>query len=132
MSHWKKFTSNVLTNTNAVLLTKALSNLGITLDENIKDIKNTWGNEKVDAGFVKNGNKIALGVKYVQGKEGTTVELRGDFWATGLNEATFMDEMAQQYQKEHVIDVCENQGWNIDEISTNEKGEIVIGASQWA
>ena len=132
MSHWRKFTSNVLTDTKAVLLTKAFANLGIVLDESIKHISNTWGQENVDAGFVKDGKKLSLGIKYAETAEGTQVELKGDFWSTGLDEATFMDNLAQQYQKEHVVDVCESQGWSIDEMVVNNQGEIEIDAFQLA
>lgn len=134
MSHWKKFNSNVLENTNKDLLQVALKEMDLTMDTSINSIRNTWGNETVDAGLVKNGSPISLGFNFTKNEEGVEqLELTGDFYSTGLNERGFIDKLAQVYQKHNIVDKCEQQGWSIDEINVDDTtGEIVIEAYQWA
>lgn len=132
MSHWKKFESNVLENTKRNLLTAALAEMGLTLDFTQNQIRNTWGSERVDASLFKNGKQLALGINFKMNDGVEQLELSGDFFGTGLNEATFIDKLAQIYQKHNVIEKCEEQGWNIDSITENENGEYVVLASQWA
>ena len=60
------------------------------------------------------------------------LEISGDFYATGLNESNFMDQLSQLYQKHKTIKALENQGYFIDLNTVNEKGEIVLEAYQWA
>lgn len=133
MSHWKKFESDVLGDIRKDLLAKAVKELGVEMDENIKHIRNTWGNETVHAGLVKGGNPIALGFNFKpNGKGGFKLELSGDFFGTGLDERTFIDRLAQAYQKHNVIEKLEMQGWMIDMNEVNENGEFVIEAYQWA
>lgn len=133
MSHWKKFESDVLSNTKRDLLGAALLEMGVELDNSIKSIRNTWGNETVDAGLKKDGRAIALGLNFKTGKNGTEkVELTGDFYGTGLSEQGFIDRLAQVYQKHNVIDKCEEQGWLIEDVKTLENGEIYVEAYQWS
>jgi hypothetical protein len=132
MSHWKKFESNVLENTKRSLLKAALVDMGVELDESIKSIRNTWGNETVDAGLKRAGKALALGLNFktVDGVE--KLELSGDFYGTGLSEHDFIDKLAQVYQKHNIIEKCEQQGWTIDSVSLDDKGEIVIDAYTFA
>jgi hypothetical protein len=134
MSHWRTFKNDVLTNTKENLLKKAVTELGmgLELDSSIKSIRNSWGNEQVDMGLRKNGQPIALGLKkvMVDGKE--KIELHGDFYSTGLNEATFMDKLSQVYSKENIIDKVNDAGWTVDNVSTDKEGNIVIDAYQYA
>jgi hypothetical protein len=132
MSHWRKFESNVLTDTKEDLLGKALAEMGVELDTSIKSIRNTWGNDSVDMGFRKDGRAISLGLRYVNTEAGKKVELTGDFYGTGLNEQGFIDKLAQVYQKHNIIEKLEEQGWQIDEIGTDENGQVFIDAYQWS
>lgn len=132
MSHWKKFESKVLENVNKDILARAVAEMNLKLDPRIKTIQNTWGNESVDAGLVKNGKAIALGFNYKDVDGALKLELSGDFYATGLVESQFMDKLAQLYQKNNAIDKLEEQGWTMDTVEVNDKGEIVLEAYQWA
>lgn len=132
MSHWKKFESKVLDNVDKGILAKATQDLGVTMNTNIRSIKNTWGNERVDAGLMRNGQPIALGYNFKKTQAGLKLELSGDFWGTGLSEGTFMDRLAQAYQKHNAIDKLEAQGWTLESVETNENGELVLEATQWA
>lgn len=129
MSHWKKFTNDVLTNTKTETLRTSLAEMNVELDTTIKQISNTWGKEPVDMGFKHNGRVIALGLKDVgEGK----MELRGDFYGTGLNESQFMDKLSQTYQKHNIQEKLQLAGWSIDEVSVDANGEILIDAYQYA
>lgn len=129
MSHWKTFKNDALTNTNTSLLGKALKELGVDLDTNIKSIRNTWGHEEVDMGFKINGNPIALGFKQV----GDKLELRGDFYGTGLREHDFMDKVSQLYTREDIVNKINTQTqYTIDSMTTNQNGEIEILAYCYA
>lgn len=129
MSHWKTFKNDALTNTKIDLLGKALKEMGVDLDTTIKSIRNTWGHEEVDMGFKVNGREIALGFKEV----GNKLELRGDFYGTGLRESDFMDRVSQIYTKEDIINKINTQSnYTIDSMTTNENGEIEILAYTYA
>ncbi|MED1125212.1 DUF1257 domain-containing protein [Bacillus atrophaeus] len=132
MSHWRKFEADVLKDINKELLGKAVKDLGVEMDESIKNIRNTWGNETVSAGLRKDGHPIALGFNFKNRNGKIELELSGDFFGTGLDERTFIDRLAQSYQKHNAVEKLEMQGWNIDSIETNDKGEIVLEAYQWA
>lgn len=132
MSHWKKFSSNVLEDINKDLLQKATADLGVSFDEKIKSIRNTWGNEQVSAGLKKNGQAIPLGFNFKLRNGKLALELSGDFYSTGLNERTFMDDLSQAYQKHKTVNALEQQGYIIDMNEINAKGEVVIEAYQWA
>lgn len=133
MSHWNTYKSDVLTNTKQNHLSTALSEIGVELDTSIKNISNTWGREQVDMGFKVGGRPIALGLREIQNEDGSvSLELKGDFYGTGLNEAEFMDKISQVYQRENIIDKLQNNGWTVEETKTDEYGNIVIEAYEYA
>lgn len=133
MSHWRKFNSEVLVDVKGTLLAKAAEDLGLRLDTNVKSIKNAYGTDKVDAGFVKNGRTISLGIQYEKGEDNKTrAYIRGDFWATGIREDDFTNRLSQAYQKYRIVDICENEGWSLDSVKTNNNGEIEVELFQYA
>lgn len=132
MSHWKNFTSQVLNATKRSLLVKALEEMGLGLSESTKSIKNSWGQESVDAALTKDTKILSLGFKFTEGHNGEAIQVLGDFYNTGVQESTFMDRLAQVYQKHNVIEKVEEQGWMVDEVTTDADGSIRIMASQLA
>lgn len=135
MSHLTTFKNNALVNTNRELLTKALAEKGIVLDEVNNTIKNTWINEKVDAAIIYEGKRIAVGLNFVTNAEGEEeVVVAGDFYGTGLKQEELTNQIAQAYQKHNVISQCQAQGWFVEDnaITTNAKGEIEINAYRFA
>lgn len=132
MSHWKKFESDVLTNTKVSLLSTSLAEMGVELDTSIKNISNTWGREEVDMGFKVNGRPIALGLKEIEVDGEKKMELRGDFYGTGLNESQFMDKLSQVYQKHNIVEKLENNRWTVESVQTDEYGNVVIEAYEYA
>lgn len=134
MSVWKKIESEVLAkDVNRSLFEKALKEeLGVTLDYKINNIRNTWGSETVDCAIINNGRTTALGFRFT--KE-NGVELVGDIFGSGLGsdgkQEALMDKISQFYQKHNLKHKLELNGWVVEDISINEKQEIVIDAYQW-
>ena len=135
MSHWVKKHTEVLDNVKKPILKDALKEMGKGFDESVKEIKNPWGHEFVDAALLDNGVITNLGFNFIP-KENETekfkLELVGDFYGTGLNENKFMTQLSQMYQKHNVLNALEEQNWDVEDINTNNQGELVIEASQWA
>lgn len=136
MSHLTVYKSKVLTNTNPIILEKALKDLNIELDSNIKRVANSFITENVDAGFVINNKPVSLGIKYiVDEKTGNQeVTITGDFWRTGVDQGNFINKLSQLYKKYDVIEKCEQQGWNVsydDIVVDAETDEIVIQAYRY-
>lgn len=134
MSHLTTYNSEVLVNCKKTLLTRAIKDLGLGIDYDIKQIKNTWITEVVDAGFTKDGNPVSVGIKFIKEGKNTKIEVSGDFFCTGLDEKTFINRLSQAYKKHDVIFQCEQQGWTInkEDITIDEKTkEIVIEAIRY-
>lgn len=134
MSHLSTYNSKVLVNCKKTLLNKALADLGLTVDYDIKMIKNTWITEKVDAGLLRDGKALPIGFRLKKEGKSTVFEVAGDFFATGINQATFIDQLSQAYKKHDVIHQCKQQGWTVnkEDIKIDEKtNEIVIQASRY-
>lgn len=135
MSHLTTFKNNSLINTNRELLTASIAELGLSIDFNHKNIRNTWINDTVDAAFKKNGEYIAVGLRFTTNADGEEeVTVAGDFWGTGLKQEELTNRIAQVYQKNRVINVCQEANWFIeqDSIRTEENGDIVIEAYRYA
>lgn len=134
MSQFVRKQQEVLKDINMTLLERALADLSLRMDHSQKTAKNNYGNETVDARLVRvNTNEsLPLGFAFLSENGKIRAELRGDFYRTGLHENSFMNEVAQMYQKHNVADQLEDQGWHIDSIETNQEKEIVIDAYQWA
>lgn len=134
MSHLTTYNSKVLVDCKKTLLSKAASDLGLTIDHNIKLVKNTWITEKVDAGFVRDGKPLSVGVKFIKEGKHTNLEVAGDFFGMKLDERSFIDRLSQAYKKYDVLRQCEQQGWTVskENISIDSKtNEIVIQASRY-
>lgn len=134
MSHLTTYNSEVLVNCKKTLLKKALADLGLSVDHEIKMINNTWITEPVDAGLVQDGNPISVGFKYKKEGAKTILEVAGDFWGTGIDQGTFINKLAQAYKKHDVIYQCEQQGWTVskeDITIDNKTQEVIILASRY-
>lgn len=135
MSHLTTFKNNSLINTNKERLADSLKEIGLELDFNHKNIRNTWINETVDASIKKDGNYIAVGLNFITNAEGKEeVVVAGDFWGTGLNQEELTNRIAQVYQKNDIIAKCRSQRWYVNDadVKVNENGEYVITASRYA
>lgn len=134
MSHITTYQSDVLKNCKKGLLIRAVKDLGLELDYNIKSIKNTWIYDTVEAGFVKSGKPVALGIKLDKNGKNNKIEISGDFYGTGIEEKSFIDRLSQAYKKHDVIYQCKKQGWtvNAEDITIDKKtNDIIISATRY-
>ena len=132
MSHWVTKKSEVLKNVSIPTLQKALEDMDLKLDQSQKSIRNSYGQDQVDAAIVKQGKPASLGFKFTENNGKTEATLTGDFFMTGINEGTFIDQLSQNYQKHNVLDKLSEKSWIVDMMETNENGEIEIEAVKWA
>lgn len=133
MSIWKKVESNVLgSNVNERMLMAALSDLGISLDKSVKNIRNSWGTDTCDAALVnKDGRVTSMGIRWTA-KKG--VELVGDTFNCGFGhgigdkgQETLMNKIAQAYQTRHIKYQMELNGWQVtQQVEQNGKVKLVL------
>lgn len=134
MSVWKKIESKVLAaGVDMDLLMESLKKeLNVTLDFDTKRVRNTWGSEDVDCALVNNGRKTALGFK-ISKENG--VELVGDIYGSGLgydgDQEVLMNKIAQMYQKFNIQNKLTANGWTVENMTTNNNGEIEIDVARW-
>lgn len=134
MSHLTTYNSNVLVNCKKGILTKAVNDLGYSVDFETKTIRNTWINEEVDAGLYKDGKALSVGFRFNKEGKNEVLTLAGDFYMTGINQNTFIDELSQMYKKHDVIAQCKKQGWTVNKSDVkidSKTNEVVITASRY-
>lgn len=127
MSCWRSYQCSVLQDVKMKFLKEACKEMNIRLDDTIKSIA-AYGNQaKVDCGFVLNDNgaNLPLGFVFTKKNNKTKITLEGDFWGTGFNEVTFVDELSQRYQKIKITTELERHGYSVSK-SVNNKGEIEL------
>lgn len=138
MSHINTYQNKNLTGATKALLEEAANAMGYTLDWNRhstnakhlvsgEDSKNT-----VDCCFVRqsDGEAMPFGLVVSENEDGTfEASVKGDFYATGINQAKFTNDYTVQYSCKKIEDGLVNQyaDWNfmIDDSVTieNEEGE---------
>ena len=131
MSHWVTYKNDVLVDTDIACLKQALRNMNCTVYDNTKTIENAWGNAQVDFAFAKNNNRATLGFKEIVSSGSRQLELRGDFFSTGLNQNVFMDELSQKYQEQYILNTLEKNQWYVENNTVDEDGNIIIDAFQY-
>lgn len=129
MSHFKSYQCQV---DNEVYLTKALEEMGYSVQKNAVITDWAHQNQTVDLGVVKDGKLLPLGFKAKENGKG--YEIVADWFMIPEPEKEFTNKVAQLHDKYRVFDMCEMYGWNIDyeSITTNKEGEIELLATQWA
>jgi len=123
MSCWRTYTCDVLKDVSMDMVEAALRRMNLDIDTNIKHVTGRYerGSSDCDGVLVKNNQMIDMGVIL---NDGTGhLQLVGDFWGTGLNEATFQDELARAYQRINIETQAELNGWTIDEESVVENAD---------
>lgn len=83
----------------------------------------------VDLGVTNNGKSIPIG--FIQ-KNAEKIELQADWFKTPFAEKAFTTQLSQLHSKYNVINTCEENRWNIEDIVVNDAGEIEIIATQFA
>ena len=131
MSHWRNHVSKVLEDVERPLLEKALGDMKLKLDTGIKSVKNSYGSAKVDAAITRDGKPLSIGVLFVETDGKVKLKVAGDWFATGLNESTFVDGIAHSYQKYRVEDESRMQGWVVDATTERTDGCCEVEISRW-
>ena len=101
MSVWTKVQNRALyENVDMDIFKEALAEMDITLDYGIKEISNSFGRSKVDAGIIYKNNKTSLGI--TRNSKGG-ISLVGDTWRSGIvgdkQADKLINMMSQAYQK---------------------------------
>ena len=133
MSVWTSVKNTTMEqNVDMDMLEIALKEMGVELDHTVNSISNTWGHETCTAAFVKDGKVLSLGINV---DDNGGISLVGDTWGTGLGgdgkQDALMNRIAQLYNSALYQDRLVGMGYDIDSVTTNENGEIVINAIQF-
>lgn len=131
MSIWKKVTSNaVAKDVKLDILEKALANMNLCLNKNIKSLKNSYGHSKCFAAIVnkENNRTTDVGIDFTKDKG---LEVVGDLWCSGLSfgdggHQALLDTIAHHYQVEHIKTKATEELWNVSTKNINGKVEIEL------
>lgn len=132
MSVWTRVQNRALyEGVDMKLLEEALSDMNITLDYNVKEIRNAYGSSKVEAALV-NKDKCVTSLGIARNEKGG-ISLVGDTWQSGIvgdREANkLIDLISQAYQKVKIKRDLELQGWMVNTIKKNDK--VVLECIQY-
>ena len=132
MSCWRNYSCKALKDVNLENLKKALSEMGLTLNMNKTTVHGIYEGRsaKVDGVLVSSGKELSLGL-VVNGEDGC-VEVVGDFWRTGLNEADFNANLGKIYQKIEMLSRLELSGYTVESVEETADGGVEIEAYAWA
>ena len=131
MSVWTKVQNRTLyENVDMDIFKEALAEMDITLDYGIKEISNSFGRSKVDAGIIYKNNKTSLGI--TRNSKGG-ISLVGDTWRSGIvgdkQADKLINMMSQAYQKVRLKKELELQGWIVNTVKKEDK--IVLECMQY-
>lgn len=122
MSHFVTYHVEALKNPNMEIFKESLKEMGLTMVEK-KEVANVFGSAKVDFGLMHGSHALAVG--FAQTKNG--LELRGDFWGTGIDDRTFLDDVSQLYVKNTIIEKLESTAnYTVENTEVLENGEIEL------
>lgn len=127
MSHFAVYTCNV---SNMEFVKKALGEMGLGFKENTQITDYYGQNRHAELAVVKDGTVLPLGWVRENGELG----LQADWYKVPYSEKQFTDKISQLHSKYQVLEVCEENRWNVDkdDITLNANGEIEIIATQFA
>lgn len=131
MSVWTKVQNRALyENVDMDIFKEALAEMDITLDYGIKEISNSFGRSKVDAGIIYKNNKTSLGI--TRNSKGG-ISLVGDTWRSGIvgdkQADKLINMMSQAYQKVRLKKELELQGWVVNTVKKEDK--IILECMQY-
>ncbi len=136
MSCWKKYTCNALTNVDQEIVKQALIELGYGLDENTKHVATSYfgGAESnyatCDAALKQDGQVIQVGITYAN-KNGE-LEVQGDFWDTGIDHKSLIEQLTDRYLKLFTQNQCILNGYTIENETVLADGTVEYEAYAWA
>ncbi|WAT23465.1 DUF1257 domain-containing protein (plasmid) [Bacillus halotolerans] len=126
MSHFKVYTCNV---SNMEYVKKGLNEMGLDYKENTEIVDYYGQKRQAVLAVVSDGRVLPLG--WV--RENEKLNLQADWFKVPFSQHKFTDEISQLHSKYQVLDVCEENRWNVnaDDITVNENGEIEILATSF-
>ncbi len=132
MSCWRTYQCDTLKNVNKNWIIEALEELGVHVDQNKKIVRGRYENRnaQVDGVFSYDGKNTDLGIIF-NGKN-NKVEIIGDFWGSGLDSMTFVDDLARQYLKIQTENQLRMAGYIVQDVTTDANGDIVMEAVAYA
>jgi Protein of unknown function (DUF1257) len=111
---------------------RALGEMGLNFKENVK-ITDYYKQNRfaVLAVVSKEGKLLPLG--WVQNEKTKELELQADWFKVPMSERDFTNKVSQLHSKYQVLDICDENRWNVDmeDITVNSQGEIEILATQY-
>ena len=127
MSCWRKITADVLKDVDKYNLKRALNELGYGLDDKLHNVDSYESvdeeESRVDAVITANDKPLSLGIRYNIDKKGH-MGIVGDFWNTGIDHETFVDDIAQQYTRFTLEERLQKMGYSIKSVKMNEKQQL--------
>ncbi|MGV7000266.1 DUF1257 domain-containing protein [Priestia megaterium] len=129
MSHFAVYTCNV---SNMEFVKKGLREMGLDYKENVQITDYYGQNRQAELAVIKDGKTLPLG--WVRDQSTSELALQADWFKVPYSEKEFTNKISQYHSKYQVLDICEENRWNVDEdsISFNEAGELEIIATSFA
>lgn len=126
MSHFTKI-KTALTDLN--LVKKALSDLSIKWDANVKSMKGYKNQEHFANLVIKQSNGYDLGFTW----NGVEYQLIADlqFWQQPWSVETFLDKVSQRYAYNSIIQTTELKGFQMVQEVNQENGSIKLTLQRW-
>lgn len=130
MSVWKKVSSSaVAKDVKLNILEKALAEMNLSLNKNVRILRNGYGSSQCFAAIVNpQGKTTDVGINFTKDNG---LEIVGDLWGSGLNykdggHQQLLDTIAQHYQVSHITTKATEQLYTVSTKKVNNKIEIEL------
>jgi hypothetical protein len=109
---------------------RGLGEMGLGYKENTT-ITDWYGQKRAAALAVTKDGKL-LPIGWIDNKG--QFDLQADWFKVPYSEKQFTNQISQLHSKYQVLDICEDNRWNVneDDISVNAQGEIEIMATSFS
>lgn len=125
MSHFVEYESQI---TKKEFIKIALKEMGLVGVENQEIVDYYKQRQVVDIAVQREGQILPIGfVKKQLGKD-KTYSVVADWFRTSYNEKTFMEQINMNHALANVKETLSSLGWEINEQTINDNGEIVVEA----
>lgn len=135
MSEWVKCESKVIDNVDKSILSRALDNLSLIMDDTRHEISNPWGKDTVDCGLYARktdgqnhavkGNLQTFGLNFTMEDGKQKLSVSGDFWNTPFRDQDdFINQLSQQYNRENIKHVALLKGYQVESENILANGSI--------
>ena len=136
MSCWRKYTCNALKDVDKDLVCRALDEIGYCLNEDVKMVRTSYGEDDTNSSLCdgalvikKEHKQIPVGVTFANSQG--ELEIQGDFWSTGIDHKSLVQQLTDHYLKLYTIQQCELNGYTVENLQQTENG-IEYEAYAWA